>query len=102
MMPSPGIAPIVCRACGATFLERTVGSETMVAHNPTPDGHWHHKRCRVRGYRCEKGHAYPIALRDRCTACDWVGECHCHQGAFVDEWPFAPKVVAPEVLYRAQ
>lgn len=76
-----------CAKCGGDMMLHGE-SETLVAYI-SPLGHNHDDNCVSQKYLCECGHAETVSIRNRCNACNWVGqsECFCHPGKKVDEWP---------------
>lgn len=76
-----------CPKCGSGMKHR--GTMTTLVGYVYPERHNHDDNCQSRWYFCECGHEEIVSKRNRCPACDWVGEayCFCHPGKKVDVWP---------------
>ncbi len=79
-----------CSDCGGKWVLESGEGMTLVGYS-SPPGHDHDDNCRCRTYTCEHGHQFTFSRRQRCSVegCGWVGkgECFCHTGPKVDEWP---------------
>lgn len=80
----------VCPTCGAAWVWASDECWTLVGY-VSPLGHSHDDNCRVRVYRCARGHEHVWSVQATCPACAWVGsmECFCHEGPKLREWPEA-------------
>lgn len=82
------MSTVHCPTCGEpmTFDDERV---TLIGFGPSPPGHDHDDNDRRRYYHCPNGHTHVISKRNRCPACDWVGEKYDlnYDGPKVDKWP---------------
>ena len=76
---------MICEECGDVATWTGEESRTLVGYGNSP-GHNHDDNCRVRPYRCPRGHIQRFSIIPKCE-CGWRGRESCFCSTRVEEYP---------------